>query len=118
MLTENQTIYSVYELRIILEQPTLEMQRLRMEFMVEDKLPTGRTWECRLKVLPEHLLVQIAAFGAYLLESLKPWAEGGTAAAIDSTILTARGGVWHKKDREAGVVPHSSLDTEAHWYAG
>jgi hypothetical protein len=23
--------------------------------------------------------------------------------------------VWHKKDREAGVVPHTSIDTEAHW---
>jgi hypothetical protein len=26
-----------------------------------------------------------------------------------------RGGVWHKKDREAGIVPHTSIDTEAHW---
>jgi hypothetical protein len=23
--------------------------------------------------------------------------------------------VWHKKDREAGIVPHTSIDTEAHW---
>ena len=23
--------------------------------------------------------------------------------------------MWHKKDREAGVVPHSSIDTEAGW---
>jgi hypothetical protein len=29
--------------------------------------------------------------------------------------LTARGGVWHKKDREKGEVPHTSIDTEAHW---
>jgi len=29
--------------------------------------------------------------------------------------LRANGGVWHKKDREAGVVPHTSIDTEAHW---
>ena len=39
----------------------------------------------------------------------------GRAVAIDSTVLRARGGVWHKKDREAGVVPHTSIDTEAHW---
>jgi hypothetical protein len=25
------------------------------------------------------------------------------------------GGVWHKKHREQGIVPHSSIDTEAHW---
>ena len=35
--------------------------------------------------------------------------------AIDSTILLAHGGVWHKKDRDQGVVPHTSIDTEAHW---
>ncbi len=35
--------------------------------------------------------------------------------ALDSTVLRAKGGEWHKKDREAGVVPHSSIDTEAHW---
>jgi Transposase DDE domain len=23
--------------------------------------------------------------------------------------------VWHKQDREQGQVPHSSIDTEAHW---
>lgn len=28
-------------------------------------------------------------------------------------MLRAKGGGWHKKDREAGVVPHSSIDTEA-----
>lgn len=34
---------------------------------------------------------------------------------VDSTVLFARGGAWHKKDREAGIVPHSSMDTEAGW---
>ena len=53
--------------------------------------------------------------GRHLVGLLVPWPEGGAAAAIDSTVLRARGGVWHKKDREAGVVPHTSIDTEAHW---
>lgn len=34
---------------------------------------------------------------------------------MDSTVLRAKGGVWYKKDREAGVVPHTSIDTEAGW---
>ncbi len=39
--------------------------------------------------------------------------------ALDSTVLRAKGGVWHKKDTEAGVVAHSSIDTEAGWtYSG
>ena len=46
---------------------------------------------------------------------IKPWAICGRAAALDSTVLRANGGVWHKKDREKGVVPHSSIDTQAHW---
>jgi hypothetical protein len=35
--------------------------------------------------------------------------------ALDGTVLRAKGGVWHKKDREAGVVPHTAIDTEADW---
>ena len=35
--------------------------------------------------------------------------------ALDSTVLWAKGGVWHKKDKEAGVVPHTSIDIEAGW---
>jgi len=34
---------------------------------------------------------------------------------MDSTVLRAQGGVWHQKDRVQGVVPHTSIDTEAHW---
>jgi hypothetical protein len=53
------------------------------------------------------------------VEVLKPWESRGRAVAIDSTTLQAKGGVWHKKDREAGIVPHSSIDTEAGWtYSG
>ena len=30
-------------------------------------------------------------------------------------MLHARGGVWHTTHREAGVVPHTSIDTAAPW---
>src|SRR5262249_56464995 len=59
--------------------------------------------------------VRIACLGRPLLGLIEPWAQEGRAAAIDSTTLSARGGVWHKKDREAGVVPHTSIDTQAGW---
>ena len=108
-------LHSVNELRAVLEQPTPEMQWLREHFKVNGKLPTRRTWERRLKPLPDRLPAQIALLGHYLLGLLNPWAEVGPAASIDSTTLKAKGGVWHKKHREAGIVPHSSIDTEAHW---
>jgi hypothetical protein len=63
----------------------------------------------------ETLPAQIACVGRELVESIEPWAHCGRAAALDSTLLRARGGVWHKKDREKGEVPHTSIDTEAHW---
>ncbi len=51
----------------------------------------------------------------HLVSLIQPWATCGRAVAIDSTILRARGGVWHQKHREKGEVPHTSIDTEAHW---
>jgi hypothetical protein len=50
-----------------------------------------------------------------LVAWIQPWAYCGRAAAIDSTVLRANGGVWHNKHREQGVVPHTSIDTQAHW---
>ncbi len=79
------------------------------------RFPCGRTFERRLEALPQRLPEQIGCLGRYLVELLKPWAERGRAVALDSTPLRAKGGVWHKKDKEAGKVPHTSIDTEAGW---
>jgi Transposase DDE domain len=108
-------LHTVYELRSVLEQPTAEMQTLRALMSEHGRYPTRRTWERRLTALPASLPAQIACLGRFLLVSIQPWLRSGRAAAIDSTVLRARGGVWHKKDREAGKVPHTSIDTEAHW---
>jgi hypothetical protein len=105
----------VHPLLAVLDQPTPEMQRLRTLLTEDGRYPTRRTWERRLRALPATLPAQIGCLGRYLVEVLTPWPAGSPLAAIDSTALRARGGVWHKKDREAGVVPHSSIDTEAHW---
>jgi hypothetical protein len=106
---------SAYALYQVLDQPSQEMQALRSLLALEGRYPCRRTFERRLAKLPSSLPAQIACLGAYLLELLKPWACCGRAAAMDSTLLEAKGGVWHQKDRKAGLVPHSSIDTEAHW---
>jgi hypothetical protein len=108
-------VATVDGLLAILEQPTSEMQALRERLTIDGRFPTRRTWERRLNALPGTLPARIACLGAYLVTRLDPWAGSGRAAAIDSTVLQARGGVWHKKHREEGVVPHTSIDTEAHW---
>jgi hypothetical protein len=91
------------------------MQRIRALLTEDGRYPSRRTWERRLKAIPATLPAQISCLGRHLVELIDPWFDCGRAAAIDSTLLRANDGVWHKKDREAGVVPHTSIDTEAHW---
>jgi len=115
MLVRN--LHTVNELLSVLAQPTPEMQALRVLLSTEPsgRFPSRRTWERRLKTLPDSLPERIGLLGRHLVGLIRPWAGGGRAVALDSTVLRARGGVWHKKDREAGKVPHTSIDTEAHW---
>ena len=108
-------LHTVHSLVTVLEEPTAEMERLRALLCENGRYPTRRTFDRRLKALPSSLPAQIACLGRTLVALLQPWASCGRAAAIDSTLLTALGGVWHKKDREKGKVPHTSIDTEAHW---
>lgn len=108
-------LYTAYSLLAFLEQDTELTQALRPLLSEKGRFPSRRTWERRLARLPESLPGLIGCLGRYLVTVLQPWGQAGHAAAIDSTALRAKGGVWHKKDREAGVVPHSTIDTEAHW---
>ena len=108
-------LHTVHELLTVLDQPTPEMQLLRVRLSEQGRFPSRRTWERRLAALPETLPAQIGCLGRHLVALIQPWATDGRAVAIDSTVLRARGGVWHKQDREANVVPHTSIDTEAHW---
>lgn len=98
-----------------LDQPSAEMQRLRAALADGGRFPSRRTWERRLAALPDSLPAQIGCLGRYLVDLIQPGQACGRAAAIDSTVLRAKGGVWHTKHREAGEVPHTSIDTEAHW---
>lgn len=108
-------VTTVHGLLAVLEQDTAEMRQVRQVLTEGGRFPSRRTWERRLAAIATTLPADIACLGTRLVALLDPWQERGRAVAIDSTPLRARGGVWHKKDREAGVVPHSSIDTDAHW---
>src|SRR5258708_9385471 len=108
-------LHTVHELLGVLAQPTAEMTTLRQLLMEQDSFPSRRTWERRLKAIPDTLSAQIGCLGRHLLELIQPWLTSGRAVAIDSTTLRARGGVWHQKPREKGERPHTSIDPEAHW---
>jgi hypothetical protein len=106
---------TVHGLLAMLEEPTTAMRVLRGLLVEHGRFPCRRTWERRMTVIPDDLPTQIACLGRYLVDLLQPWPDRGEVAAIDSTVLRANGGVWHQKQREANIVPHTSIDTEAHW---
>jgi hypothetical protein len=108
-------LHTVHELLSVLAQPTAEMAKLRQLLTEQESFPARRTWERRLKAIPDTLPAQIGCLGRYLIELIDPWATCGRAVAIDSTALRARGGVWHQKHWEQGEIPHTSIDTEVHW---
>ena len=69
--------------------------------------------------LPQRLPTLIACLGRQLPVLLQPWQQGdqeyGHTTAIDTTPIKARGGVWHSKDKQAGIAPSTAIDTEAGW---
>ena len=108
-------LYTAYSLLAFLEQDTDLTEALRPLLTENGRFPTRRTWERRLGALPDTLPGLIGCVGRHLVELLQPWAGDGRAVAVDSSPLRANGGVWHQKHRREGVVPHSTIDTEAHW---
>ncbi len=109
-------LHRVGELLTVLVEPTSAEMRMVRELLCEKgRFPTRRTFERRLEALPGTLPEQIGCLGRHLVGLLRPWERMGRAVALDSTPLRAKGGVWHKKDKQAGKVPHTSIDTEAAW---
>jgi hypothetical protein len=108
-------LYTATSLLNFLDQETALTQQLRVLLTHNGQFPTRRTWERRLNALPDTLPRQIGSLGRLLVEQLQPWQNSGRAVALDSTPLRAKGGVWHKKHREQGIVPHTTIDTEAGW---
>jgi len=108
-------LYTAYALLTFLEQEDTVARQLRPLLYEHGRFPTRRTWERRLTALPQHLPGLIGCFGRHLVALLTPWTSHGRAAAVDSTALKTSGGVWHKKNKAQGEIPHTAIDTEAGW---
>jgi hypothetical protein len=108
-------LYTAYALLAFLDQADPLPQQLRPLLSEQGRFPTRRTWERRLATLPPRLPGLIGCCGRHWVAVLQPWATQGRAVACDSTALATGGGVWHKKHREQGLIPHTSIDTEAGW---
>jgi len=78
------------------------------------RIPNRRTLDRRLTEIAPHAEEQIRALGLVL--SVEAVTSSVTAASDGSAFATP-GPVWHKKDKEAGIVPEGlhGLDRKADW---
>ena len=75
-------------------------------------IPCRRTFDRRLKTISTDIKERISAMGhLFVAERL----TNSSITAIDSTLLKAKGYVWHKSSMKKGVVLRSGIDTDARW---
>ena len=75
-------------------------------------IPCRRTFDRRLKTISTDVKERISTMGyLFVTERL----ADPTITAIDSTLLKAKGHLWHKSSMKKGAVPRSGIDTDARW---
>ncbi len=76
------------------------------------KIPSRRTFDRRLKTISTDIKERISTMGyLFVIEGLVDL----SITAIDSTLLKAKGPVWHKSSMKKGIVPCPGIDTDARW---
>lgn len=75
-------------------------------------LPCRRTFDRRLRTVSIDIKERITTMGCLFVSEglVNPY-----IIAIDSTLIKAKGHVWHKSSMEKGIVPRSGIDTNAKW---
>ncbi len=76
------------------------------------RIPSRRTFDRHLVTLSDDIKNRITTMGELFVRHK---IIDTSILAADSTLINARGYVWHKSSMEEGVVPHSGIDTDAIW---
>jgi hypothetical protein len=76
------------------------------------RIPNRRTFDRRLVTISGDLKNRITAMGELFVcdKIIDP-----SVLSTNSTLIKARGYVWHKSSMVEGVVPRSGIDTDAMW---
>jgi hypothetical protein len=77
-------------------------------------IPSRRTFDRRSKTISTDIKERISTMG-YLFVVAEGLVDL-SITAIDSTLLKAKGHVWHRSSMEKGEVPCSGIDTGARWW--
>ena len=75
-------------------------------------LPDRRTFDRRLSTISVDIKERIGVMAVLFVKEtlVDPY-----IVSLDSTLLKAKGHVWHKSSMIKGVVPCSGIDTDARW---
>ena len=75
-------------------------------------LPDRRTFDRRLSTISVDIKERISSMGNLFVNErlVDPY-----IVAIDSTLLRAKGHLWHKSSMIKGIIPRSGIDTDARW---
>ncbi len=75
-------------------------------------IPSRRTFDRRLKTISTDIKERISTMGyLFVVEGL----VDHSITATDSTLMKAKGSVWHKSSMAKGVIPCPGIDTDAKW---
>jgi hypothetical protein len=79
-------------------------------------IPSRRTFDRRLKAISTDIKQRISTMGnLFVTEGMVLDDDDHSIAAVDSTLMKAKGSVWHKSSMKKGIVPCPGIDTDAMW---
>ncbi len=78
-------------------------------------IPRRCTFDRRLQTISTDVKDRISTMGYLFVIERLVMVKDPSITAMDSTLLKAKGSVWHKSSMKKGVVPHSGIDTDARW---
>jgi len=77
------------------------------------RIPSRRTFDRRLVTISTDIKNRISTIGELFVHD--KIIDPSVLLSADSTLIKARGYVWHKSSMVEGVVPRSGIDTDARW---
>jgi len=79
------------------------------------KAPCRKTIRLRLHKMPAFIMYLMPRVAKYAFRNFCRNLFNIKWLFSDKSVFRAKGGIWHKKHKDQGVVPHPSIDTDASW---
>jgi len=79
------------------------------------KAPCRKTIRLRLIKMPKVIMYLMPYIAKYCAHNYCHKVFNIKWLFSDKSIFRAKGGIWHKKNKKEGIIPHPSIDTNASW---